>query len=128
MTNKFQAGAFAVISVGATDEQNVGKVVRLVAKIQPVNGREVWAIASVEPLSTRCGTGFTHIARIEEFRLTPINLEPVLAQAQNEFLGALADAACKMLMGSVAHLPVAVSLPAEPAQAVQIFPQKVNQA
>jgi hypothetical protein len=127
MTNKFQTGAFAVISVGATDEQNVGKVVRLVAKTQPVNGREVWAVASVEPLNTRCGLE-THVARIEEFRLTPIRLEPILAQAQNEVLGALADAACNMLMGSVAHLPVAVALPAEPAQAVQIFPQTENQA
>ena len=100
--SKFQEGSFAVIAVGESNGTNVGKVLRLVKKVQPVNGQVVWLAVSGEPLTTACGQEGVYVARITENRLVPVSLQPVFDAAK--------EAVYKDLVGSIVEAMAAQAL------------------
>lgn len=100
--SKFQEGSFAVIAVGVHDEKNVGKVLRLVEKLEPINGQVVWLAVSGEPINTVCGQEGVYVVRITENRLVPVSLQPVFDAAK--------EAVYKDLVGSIVEAMAAQAL------------------
>lgn len=79
MQHKLATGIFAVIAEGDLHSGNVGKIVQLVRHAPDMDGNAAWVVEAIELIQSTTGV-FTHSQRIAEYRLLPINLEPVLEQ------------------------------------------------
>lgn len=79
MSHKLATGIFAVIAEGDLHSGNVGKIVQLVRHAPDMDGNAAWVVECAELIQSTTGV-LTHSQRIAEYRLLPINLEPVIAK------------------------------------------------